>query len=88
MLLRLVMAAMLIAYFVAGGARGALRRLWLVVVILCAVVACGEYVAWRRGQREAARMGRGQCTACGYDLTGNVSGVCPECGSAIASGER
>ena len=22
------------------------------------------------------------CRACGYDLTGNVSGVCPECGSA------
>lgn len=22
------------------------------------------------------------CTACGYDLTGNVSGVCPECGEA------
>lgn len=22
-----------------------------------------------------------QCPACGYDLTGNVSGVCPECGT-------
>jgi hypothetical protein len=22
----------------------------------------------------------GHCTACGYDLTGNVSGICPECG--------
>jgi hypothetical protein len=21
-----------------------------------------------------------QCHVCGYDLTGNVSGVCPECG--------
>lgn len=20
------------------------------------------------------------CTQCGYDLTGNVSGICPECG--------
>jgi len=26
----------------------------------------------------------GQCVACGYDLTGNVSGTCSECGSAIA----
>ncbi len=25
----------------------------------------------------------GVCTRCGYDLTGNVSGVCPECGTAI-----
>ncbi len=24
---------------------------------------------------------RGQCTGCGYDLTGNVSGTCPECGN-------
>jgi len=26
----------------------------------------------------------GRCTACDYDLTGNVSGRCPECGAAIA----
>jgi uncharacterized paraquat-inducible protein A len=25
---------------------------------------------------------RGLCPACAYDLTGNVSGVCPECGTA------
>ena len=31
----------------------------------------------RRQRRE-----RGQCLQCGYDLRGNVSGVCPECGSA------
>lgn len=27
---------------------------------------------------------RGHCRACGYDLTGNVSGICPECGKPIA----
>lgn len=27
----------------------------------------------------------GLCYKCGYDLTGNVSGVCPECGRAITS---
>jgi hypothetical protein len=26
--------------------------------------------------------GPGHCPACGYNLTGNVSGVCPECGRA------
>ncbi len=26
----------------------------------------------------------GQCPACGYDLTGNLSGRCPECGAAVA----
>jgi hypothetical protein len=25
----------------------------------------------------------GHCQRCGYNLTGNVSGVCPECGTAI-----
>lgn len=27
----------------------------------------------------------GHCRECGYALKGNVSGVCPECGTAIAS---
>ena len=25
----------------------------------------------------------GRCAACGYDLTGNTSGVCPECGKEV-----
>ena len=28
----------------------------------------------------------GHCQRCGYDLTGNVSGRCPECGAAIQQG--
>lgn len=32
---------------------------------------------WRRHRRRK----EGLCMACGYDLTGNVSGICPECGS-------
>ena len=31
------------------------------------------------------RIPPGHCQKCGYDLTGNVSGKCPECGAAIAS---
>lgn len=27
------------------------------------------------------------CRQCGYDLTGNVSGICPECGKAIQAGQ-
>jgi hypothetical protein len=27
----------------------------------------------------------GHCRTCGYDLTGNVSGLCPECGTRSAS---
>jgi hypothetical protein len=29
------------------------------------------------------RKNAGVCLVCNYDLTGNVSGVCPECGTAI-----
>jgi len=25
----------------------------------------------------------GHCRKCGYDLTGNVSGICPECGTVV-----
>jgi hypothetical protein len=28
---------------------------------------------------------QGRCPGCGYDLTGNASSVCPECGAALAS---
>ena len=38
--------------------------------------------AWfmiRRGTRQARSASR--CSQCDYDLTGNVSGVCPECGT-------
>ena len=34
------------------------------------------------------RTRKGHCRSCGYDLTGNVSGVCPECGLAIESQEK
>ncbi len=35
--------------------------------------------------RRRLRAKRSQCLRCGYDLTGNVSGVCPECGAAVAA---
>jgi 4-amino-4-deoxy-L-arabinose transferase-like glycosyltransferase len=34
------------------------------------------------------RVRPGHCWKCGYDLTGNVSGQCPECGTAVASHGR
>ncbi len=38
-------------------------------------------VLWlRRG-----RVGSGFCRRCGYDLTGNISGRCPECGTSTAN---
>ena len=29
-----------------------------------------------------------RCPACGYDLTGNRSGVCPECGRAVGTVDK
>ena len=38
---------------------------------------------WYRDRRRAP----GLCNKCGYDLRGNASGVCPECGSPPPCGE-
>jgi hypothetical protein len=38
-----------------------------------------------------ARRGKGNhplCGACGYDLSGNLSGVCPECGTGVRIGQQ
>ena len=37
-----------------------------------------------RRRRVAHRARNGLCPACGYDLTGNVTGACPECGMGSA----
>ncbi len=37
----------------------------------------------RRLRAELAEKGVPICVPCGYNLTGNVSGVCPECGTKI-----
>jgi len=46
------------------------------------VLAVASALLWRRDRR----IRPGHCLKCGYDLTGNVSGVCPECGTAINPG--
>lgn len=49
---------------------------------LVAAWACGLAAvdSWYRGQLVTLP---GVCISCGYNLTGNVSGVCPECGTPI-----
>ena len=48
--------------------------LWFVVLL------AWSYVLFRWWKR---RVRPGHCAGCGYDLTGNVSGVCPECGLSV-----
>lgn len=41
-------------------------------------------VVWLVGRlRRRRRSGPGRCRRCSYDLTGNTSGVCPECGTPV-----
>jgi len=54
--------------------------IWLTVPALLAYPA----IAFIRGPLRRWRWRRkGCCRNCGYDLTGNTSGVCPECGKPI-----
>ena len=48
-----------------------------------ASVACVTLATLVQFIRNRARWIEGLCWKCGYDLTGNVSGVCPECGLRI-----
>lgn len=47
------------------------------------VVTC-RLVATQRDRWQALiRPKRGFCQTCGYDLTGNTTGTCPECGTTV-----
>ncbi len=54
-----------------------LTPLWLPF----AVVALPTAWLWWLDRRR--RIPPGHCQKCGYDLTGNVSGRCPECGESV-----
>jgi len=56
--------------------------LWLPFVIVLIPTALLWHPGIRRWYRNR-RLGPGHCQECGYNLTGNVSGVCPECGERI-----
>jgi hypothetical protein len=55
---------------------------WLPVLIT-AIMPSWWVALQRRRRLRAWRSRAGLCVSCGYDLTGNTSGVCPECGNNI-----
>ena len=42
---------------------------------------------WLYKWNKRRKLGPNACPSCGYDLTGNTSGVCPECGERIQEAE-
>lgn len=54
------------------------------MALISPVIAAVAGWVWGIFQRTPPVSDAGVCAGCGYDLNGNVSGVCPECGLAIA----
>lgn len=70
------------------GVDGAIRAIMMVTCFAIALALLGRQYR-NRTRRELRRIlaGRGVpiCVPCGYNLTGNVSGRCPECGTIVQS---
>jgi hypothetical protein len=47
--------------------------------ILLLIIALPTALLWYRDRRPP----KGCCQGCGYNLRGNVSGICPECGESV-----
>ena len=59
---------------------------WVEPWLLMLLLSTYPTIAFIRGPlRRHRRRKRGLCVACGYNLTGNVTGVCSECGREIAT---
>src|SRR2546423_7999114 len=61
----------------ANGIRAVVVPLWAACALFAALPAVRTPGIIRRGRMK--RRARGQCGHCGYNLTGNASGICPEC---------
>src|ERR1051325_555774 len=62
--------------------RGTWRRTLVPLWIPLVVLASSTLWLWRLDRRRARP---GHCPKCGYNLTGNVTGVCSECGFDIGA---
>ena len=64
-------------------------RMWSLPLWAPTAVFAIAPVAWvplaLRRRRTNRRRAAGLCTACAYNLTGNTSAVCPECGTPVAA---
>lgn len=51
--------------------------------ILVGLLTVSCLLNYRDLRRRYLRQAPHKCRSCGYDLTGNMTGTCPECGSPI-----
>ncbi|UCG16963.1 MAG: hypothetical protein JSV19_02800 [Phycisphaerales bacterium] len=58
-----------------GGSNALFIPLWMPLILFAIPTA----ILWYRDRRPPT----GHCQTCAYNLTGNVTGVCPECGETI-----
>src|SRR5687768_17418960 len=65
----------------------ALTPYWIVVILtaLLPIVWLVQYISEHAERRRKFRRKSNLCVTCEYDLTGNVSGTCPECGTAMTA---
>ena len=71
------------------GMRGGMTYSCTLVPLPALVFVAGVYPvvfcwSWRRRTRKARHQQIAPCCNCGYSLVGNVSGICPECGTTVA----
>ena len=67
---------LLIAVSPGGGSSLILAAVF--AALLGCLLACVGFLRWLSRSSSP-----GRCRKCGYNLTGNVSGTCPECGTAV-----
>src|SRR5262249_25058029 len=72
-----------VGWVVTGSDRWILRcriPMWEPILVLAGLMWWAAL--WRRRNRQKSQFA---CARCNYSLTGNVSGVCPECGGKISA---
>jgi hypothetical protein len=75
--------ANLFGWRISYGVSGALTDGWFPLWVPLIVLAAPTSWAWHADRRRP-----GACPRCRYELTGNTTGVCPECGAQQVSQRR
>jgi hypothetical protein len=64
---------------------GAIVQWWVFSHWIPAAITAIMPTIFVLNRRRGGKRGQACCSSCGYSLTGNVSGVCPECGTQVPS---